>query len=382
MSQDSGGSQDEPKRLLFLFSETGAGHRSAAEAVAVAIDRLSPGQYSVEMFDPLRRERGRLVGRLTALYGPVTRRAPQLWGAAYHATNFSPMVSLVQHTLGRGLRPRMRRALRNGPALVASFHPLLNHVALDCIGPSVPLVTVITDWIEFHEAWTDSRASRIVCPSEQALELCLRRGVLRERLVLTGLPIHPRFNDALDRYPDRRTVRAALGLRPYARTVLVAGGGDGTEPLNAYARALAGLPLDLQVLVVCGRNASMARQIRRENHVGVSVFGFVDNMAELMLASDLLVTRAGPGMIGEGLACGCPLFLTGYLPGQEAANVREVKRRGLGQYVPTPEELANAVASWFARPAEERRQDQERARTAGDPMAAFNTASSMLSLLA
>jgi len=335
----------------------------------------------VELVDPLSRQRALLGGRVTALYGPLTRYLPQAWGALYHATNFQPVVQAVQGTMGRGLRPALRRALQPQPALVASFHPMLNHVAADVVTPGTPLVTVITDWIDFHRAWTDRRVSRVICPSEAARRLCLRRGVPHEQLSCgNGLPIHPRFPEAIRRYPSRALARRVLGLRPHARTVLLVGGGDGTEPLRTYARALAQSPLDLQVLAVCGRNEPLARRIRADNHGGVHVYGFVDNMPELMLASELLITRAGPGMIAEGLACGCPLLLTGRLPGQEEANVEEVLRRRLGWFTPHPSQLVEAVTRWYAKPAPDREGDQARARAAGNPDRAFEIAEQLARL--
>ena len=325
----------------------------------------------MDLVDPFAIDGHPLAGRVTALYGPLTRRVPAVWGALYHVTNWRPMVGAVQETIGRGLRPRIRQLLQPEPALVVSFHPMLNHVASDVLPAGLSLVTVITDWISFHEAWTDRRASLVVCPSQAAYALCRQRGIAAERLAVTGLPIHPRFADALRRFPTRAATRMHLKLRPHAPTILLVGGGDGTEPLRRYARALARLPIDLQVLAVCGRNERLADRIRQDNHVGVRVFGFVDNMPELMLASDLLVTRAGPGMIAEGLACGCPLMLTGYLPGQESANVREVVAHRLGRYVARTAELTEAVTEWFGRPAADQEADRERARRAGEPQAAF-----------
>ncbi len=367
------------KRLLFLFSDTGAGHRAAAEAVAAALSRRYPNEFQVDCFDPMRDHRI-LAGRLTALYGPLTRGMPFLWSAAYHATNLQPTVRLFQHAIGRGLRRKLRQALESRPALVASFHPLLNHVAVDVIPYGVPRVTVITDWIDFHQAWTDLTADCIICPSDAAVALCLRRGVPADRLVKAGLPIHPRFQDAIRRFTDKNSMRLKLRLRPHAPTVLLAGGGDGTEPLRKYAAALARSPLDVQVLAICGRNQALAERIREDNHAGVHVYGFVDNMPELLLASDLLVTRAGPGMIAEGLACGCPLLLTGYLPGQETGNVKEVVGRGLGRFVPRPDDLVEAVTAWFAKPESERLDDTSRARAAADPAAAFQIAAILVRL--
>ena len=370
-----------PKRFVFLFSDTGAGHRAAAEAVAEAIRRRYPNQFTVDLKDPMA-DRRVIAGRLTALYGPVTRRLPFLWGAAYRVTNMRPTVRLFQHAIGGGVRRRVAHALEPRPALVASFHPLLNHVAAETVPYGVPRVTVITDWIDFHQAWTDLQADCIICPSEAAYQLCRRRGVPADRLVTAGLPIHPRFQDAIRGFTDKRSMRLKLRLRPHAPTVLLAGGGDGTEPLRKYAAALARSPLDIQVLAVCGRNKALAERIREDNHAGVRVFGFVDNMPELLLASDLLVTRAGPGMIAEGLACGCPLLLTGYLPGQEGGNVKEVVSRDLGRFVPRPDDLVEAVTAWFAKPESARLEDATRARAAADPAAAFQIADVMVKLSA
>ena len=362
-----------PKRLLFLFSDTGAGHRAAADAVAAALALRYPNRFRVDCFDPMADQRV-VAGRLTALYGPITRNVPMLWALAYNLTNLQPTVRLFQHAIGRGLRRKLRQALEPRPALVASFHPLLNHVAVDVMPAAVPRVTVITDWIDFHQAWTDLKADCIICPSQAAYDLCRRRGVPADRLVRAGLPIHPRFSEAIHRFTDKTSTRLRLRLRPHAPTVLLTGGGDGTEPLRKYAAALARSPLDVQVLAVCGRNTALAQRIREDNHAGVHVFGFVDNMPELLLAADLLGTRAGPGMIAEGLACGCPLLLTGHLPGQEAGNVAEVTRRNLGRYVPRPRDLVDAVTAWFAKPESERMSDARRARAAADPDAAFQIA--------
>ena len=370
-----------PKRFVFLFSDTGAGHRAAAEAVAEAIHRRYPNQFTVDCKDPMA-DRHAIAGRLTALYGPVTRRVPFLWGAAYRVTNMRPTARVFQHVIGQGVRRRVARALEPRPALVASFHPLLNHVAAETVPYGVPRVTVITDWVDFHQAWTDLQADCIICPSDAAYKLCLRRGVPADRLVTAGLPIHPRFQDAIRGFTDKRSMRLKLRLRPHAPTVLLAGGGDGTEPLRKYAAALARSPLDIQVLAVCGRNAALAERIREDNHAGVRVFGFVDNMPELLLASDLLVTRAGPGMIAEGLACGCPLLLTGFLPGQEEGNVKEVVGRDLGRFVPQPDDLVEAVSAWFAKAEVERLDDANRARSAADPAAAFQIADVMVKLSA
>src|SRR5947208_16873726 len=92
-----------PKRLLFLFSDTGAGHRAAADAVAAALALRYPNRFRVDCFDPMADQRV-VAGRLTALYGPLTRNVPMLWARPYSLTDVQPSVRLFQHARGR--RPR------------------------------------------------------------------------------------------------------------------------------------------------------------------------------------------------------------------------------------------------------------------------------------
>ena len=88
------------------------------------------------------------------------------------------------------------------------------------------------------------------------------------------------------------------------------------------------------------------------------VYGFVDNMPELMQASDAAVTKAGPGTISEALISGLPLFITGFVPGQEEGNMRFVIEKGVGFYTPTVRKLVKAVRHSFLedRPAFDRMQ--------------------------
>lgn len=53
----------------------------------------------------------------------------------------------------------------------------------------------------------------------------------------------------------------------------------------------------------------------------ITIKGFVDNMPEWMTASDMIISKAGPGTIAESLICGLPVLLNGFVPCQEEGNV-------------------------------------------------------------
>jgi 1,2-diacylglycerol 3-beta-galactosyltransferase len=135
--------------------------------------------------------------------------------------------------------------------------------------------------------------------------------------------------------------------------------------------------------VVCGRNEQLrARLSRLRFDTPTVVLGFVDTMPELLRASDLVVTKAGPGAIAEALATDVPLVLTGYLPGQETPNVDFVIESGIGTYAPRPDELLDAVQRLLAGDGTELREMAERAAEIAHPYASLDIARECLALAA
>jgi len=206
----------------------------------------------------------------------------------------------------------------------------------------------------------------------------------------------------------QRSVREALGVDTSRNMVLVMGGGEGVGSLSdivdgLYAKFVrAGV--DATIYVVCGRNEKLRTELAtkcwdtvlKQSHlpkkrfhplgflrphrskriqraldkahakekaeeaaagqgtcqaasgkVDVVGLGFVTNMAEYMVASDVLVTKAGPGTIAEAAAVGLPVMLTSFLPGQEAGNVNVVLDGGFGDYCEDPDGIADEVACWL-----------------------------------
>ena len=85
-------------------------------------------------------------------------------------------------------------------------------------------------------------------------------------------------------------------------------------------------------MVICGRNAKLTESLRMRKwplklHVKVRCFsptahlhelnlllstqGFVNNMADYMVACDCIISKAGPGTIAEAMICGIPIVLNG-----------------------------------------------------------------------
>jgi 1,2-diacylglycerol 3-beta-galactosyltransferase len=347
------------RRLLFLIADTGGGHRAAATAVERQMAETAPGDFEITILDPFNAAKQKVIGGTAGLYGPITRHARWLWGGLYHATNSRPAVTMLERTVLRSVQTAVTEAIRRlDPDCVVSFHPLLNHISVRAVREQrrrVPVITVITDLVDIHAAWACPDVDAVVVPSPGGFERCRRAGIPASRCHDIGLAVDRRFTDLPSDAAGIAELRRRLGLRPESFVVLVCGGADGSGGIVRNARAIAAGSIDLDLVVICGRN-QRARTALAGLRTGagreVRVLGYVDDMPQWMRASDVVVSKAGPGTIAEALCCGLPLLLVWYLPGQERGNVEWVVDIGAGRFVPHVDQLLDAVAE-LAEPGSE-----------------------------
>ncbi|HZY99264.1 MAG TPA: glycosyltransferase [Candidatus Baltobacteraceae bacterium] len=344
------------KRALFLISDTGGGHRSAANAITAALDEIdSPNAFEHRIEDVA----AHCAFPLTQLglgYSMALRYAPPVYGALYYATNGRRRYK----ALIRFCEPLYRERLRDlfisyQPDVIISVHPLLNHAALraraDAHMQHVPVITVITDLGKVHESWLVAEADAVVVPAREVYSRALSRGVSPARLRLLGHPIHPKFDDVTG---SKQELRAALGLPQDGLVVMLMAGGEGGGKLLSTTLALARARLPIHMVVVCGRNEHLQQKLTemgRSLPTPMTVLGFTDKVPEYFRTVDLLVTKAGPGALAEANAAQLPVVVYDYIPGQERGNVDFVRNNGLGLVaLHGAGEVVNAVRTLIRTP--------------------------------
>ena len=340
-----------PVRLLFLIGDTGGGHRSAARAVAQALDRAYPGRFEPFIWDPLCGPGApRWVRWLAGLYGPVIRLAPWLWGLTWRIASSPRALGWLRRTLMPSVYDGVARAVAGWrPAVIVNFHPLTAEPATrarDRGGAPVPVITVVTDLVTAHLSWRDAAVDRLIVPSAAIADRCARDGMPEGRYVQTGLPVAAAFCGPPASAAERHILQRSLGLSGRFLVVMT-GGGEGSGGLYRRAAAILSRVDDVDVVVICGRNQRLRRRLTRlaERADGrLTVRGFVDNMPDWFRCADIVVGKAGPGTIAEAACCAAPLVLTSYLPGQEEGNAEFVVQAGAGSYAATPRGLAAEVA--------------------------------------
>jgi UDP-N-acetylglucosamine:LPS N-acetylglucosamine transferase len=229
--------------------------------------------------------------------------------------------------------------------LVVSVHPLVNRLignARRTYKLSFRFVTVVTDLVTLHAAWADPDAELCIVPTREAYDLLRTRGFPAEKLVQTGFPIHPKFAAYIG---TRHEARVRLGIDCDSFTLLVTSGGVGSGQLRELVLELDRAYPEQQLMVVTGKNAALRQeQLALGLRPNIHIYGFVNNMEELMAASDIIITKAGPGTLMEALAMRRPVIVTEAVGMQERGNIDFVLNHELGFFCPTRDRIVPAIA--------------------------------------
>lgn len=363
-------SQTPPERahILFLFSDTGGGHRSATEAIIEALNLEYDGHFTTEMVDIFKEYAPQPLNRAPEFYARLSR-VPQAWGVGYRLSDGSRRARLLAATSWPYLRRQMRKLVERHPSdLIVSLHPLANAPALRALGKKhPPFITVVTDLVTVHAFWYHPHVDLCVVPTSAAYRRAIKFGMKAEQMRVIGLPVADRFCRPAG---DRSTIRARLEWDTDRPMILLVGGGEGMGPLEKTARAIAKAGLPAGLAVITGRNKDLKARLESYSWPEHTyIYGFVRQMPDFMQAADILVTKAGPGTISEAFNAGLPLILYSRLPGQEEGNVSYVTSQGAGVWAPRTDEIVAALADWLSHPGKHR-QAAAAARRLARPQAA------------
>jgi processive 1,2-diacylglycerol beta-glucosyltransferase len=267
-----------------------------------------------------------------------------LWASIYYATerNLNPAI-----VIGPFLRSGFARAVgQQSPDLVISVLPAINGVLSDeAHKRGARMEVVLTDWHSIHPYWVAHGVDHYTVPTDSARDECIRFGAPAEAIDVIGIPVRREFTSN-PRVRTRAETLHELGLEPRRFSVLVMVGAEGSPRAVESIAQLAKAALDVQLVVVCGRNDELRRRLETlPTRMAIRALGFIDNVAALMRATDLLVTKAGGVTLAEALCCEIPVVVYDVLPGQEAGNLAYLLRRGAVTYAPRPAALVSLVGN-------------------------------------
>src|SRR5713226_1195947 len=309
-------------RILVLSASVGAGHLRAAEAVELALRQLVP-EATVKNLDVLSLTNAAFRRVYGKAYLELVNKVPHVLGYFYDlldqpsrsGRNRSDRLRLAVEKLN--LRSFIRFLQEEPWDLIINTHFLPAEIIASLRKQeqlSVPQVTVTTDF-ETHRLWMNQPCDHYFTATEEGALYLESWGVPRNHISVTGIPVHPAFSEP----KERAACLARHGLTGNRPVILQLSGGFGVGPIEKLYRALLAVEEPLEIMAVTGRNEAVKAQLEAVEVPArhqVKLFGFTNQIDELMTAADLVVSKPGGLTTSENLACGAAMVIVNTNTGQ------------------------------------------------------------------
>ena len=329
--------QNTPK-ILIISSDTGGGHRSAAQALVEGANRFWVGDSKVVRVVKAVEESHHVTKKLVNVYNWTLKNKQHWMKYLYWAMNrFRPETR--EFFMKRCIGFCTELFEKWCPHIVVSVHPMTQHIFAQILknlklADQIPLVTVVTDpCYGFWKGWACNDVSLYLVANEDAQRQLIDYGIAPEKIKISGIPVHPKFHEVNEK--DAQKARESFGLDADKFTVFVNAGWIGGGNIPQIFRELVRGELDVQAIFLAGKNEELRREaeaLAKTAKFPVKVIGYSDEIEKLMQSANVMISKLGGLTTFEALACRLPIIADATTPPmpQEAGTVNLIAKRGAG----------------------------------------------------
>lgn len=345
-------------KVLILSTGTGEGHNSAGKAV---LEQFRKRGVPCEMEDVLSFASEKAANYGKRIYVWSTVKATRVFKGAYRA--------------GRAITSARRKSpVYYANALYAEklYHYIVDNGYDTVVMPHLFPAEALTYMLRKHECRPDihtyfvgtdytcipfteeTEADYYFIAHEDLVEEYVKKGISREKLIPTGIPVSDRFRSLL----SRKEARETLGMAAEGHCILIMTGSMGYGKIESLVQALV-LCMDEtdHVYIMGGSNEKLKARLREvyQGDERVQVLDYTNKTADYLAASDLLFTKPGGLTSTEAAVAGIPLAHTRPIPGCEDCNQAFYNGHGISISADSEKKLVEMAVELLACPEECRR---------------------------
>ncbi|OJF75958.1 MAG: hypothetical protein BKP49_09045 [Treponema sp. CETP13] len=339
---------EEPQKILFLYLNTGNGHKAIADIVKKAIEK---SQNFCENHNKIYLEHGfDPKHKFTTLFYETGYRftIAMLPGAysLFYDVNCNPVCLNItkQLTIFGNVQHLRQLIKRYHITKIVSFHFSTSAIAERVIRkyyPQISLINTVTDPYTAHPCWFLTKKAGYIFFSKQLANQYVKKYAIKN-YTIQPFPVNPLFHSSLTEPSFHSSNKKNNKFR-----VLIVGGGEGLRGATRITELFARKNGNIKLTVVCGRNTELKHLLNLLKvaypNFDLTILGFVHNMHELMANSDCIISKCGASIVHEVLASGKPYIISQYIHGQELGNMRFVKKNGCGWFLKNPQKIYQKV---------------------------------------
>ncbi len=331
---------NKPKRIILMYISEVSGHHSATLAIEKAMKILQPNvvTLNINAFNYTNPISEKIINRL---YMAVIKRTPKIWDYLYDNPTVVKKIENIKKSIHKFNSPKLKN-------LFDKFRPdaVICTQAFPCgmvadfkktYNSDIPLVAVLTDYIP-HSYWVYETVNYYITPSQEVTQRLIKKGVPADKIKSLGIPFDPKFSENI----PKSEVMRKFNLKQDIPTLLIMGGGQGLGPIKTIIKSLEKVQKNFQELIVTGTNKKLYKSLKRKTKKykkNILVFGYVDNINELMGISNIIITKPGGVTTSEALAKKIPMIIVKPIPGQEENNTVYLTEKGAAVKIDNPKDI-------------------------------------------
>ncbi|WMJ75997.1 MULTISPECIES: MGDG synthase family glycosyltransferase [unclassified Sedimentibacter] len=321
--------------ILILTASFGMGHKSVSNALKEQIETENKNAEVViadiwEILNP------KVKDFSSKIYCELTENYPLVYNTFYeikmnYKNNIIDNVfcSLYQKKFYEYLKlKKPRTVISTFPLCSCMISKIKEEYELD-----INLITVITDVVDSWE-WIYKGTNIYLVPTEEIKNRIIHKGVSGSTILVTGIPVKKGFISE----------NINLSIKDKHSILIVLSGID-----NVPESVLSKLDqLDnFDIMLVTGRNERLFEKLSKSTFSNIKVYGYVDNMNQMMDESLFIVTKPGGVTIFEAINKELPLIVLNSNIGQEKGNIEFIKKNKIGVVINDFENLPS-ILSYYA----------------------------------
>jgi processive 1,2-diacylglycerol beta-glucosyltransferase len=317
------------KRVLILSTSSGSGHKAAAAALE-KVFRQSPSVAEVVNKDALDFTNEAFRNLYSDFFLNLVQNNPHFLGWWYDESDEPWRTDDVRLLLDRlNLQPMVKFVREFKPDITVCTHYMPAGIIAHLLEKRQlrTMLSIVTTDYDFHSMWLSRLFHRYFVALNETKAHLVTLGLPENRITVSGIPVDPAFAEPL----DSDLILSNYDLKPDKPTILLSAGTAGGTPIMVVIERLMQLRHDAQIIVVCGKNAELKRDVELFVAPQASTFrvlGYTTDMASLMKASTLFIGKPGGLTASEAMAVGLPMAIISPIPGQEERNSDHLLEKG------------------------------------------------------
>lgn len=338
-----------PRKILILTAGFGEGHNTAARNIQKGLQHLGGETIHTEMIDLFAICYGAFNEFSRKLYIGAINKTPKLWQRVYQLLDHTRLFEWTLPTMCKMQKDLKNLMETHQPDIVCTTYPvyafLFNRIYPDPQKRPFHLINIVTDSISVNSLWFRTPSDQWLVPNHQTAEMMIQAGTPASQVHTLGFPVQLAFHLSKEAQspPDPTTEK------PKILFIINSGKIKAAATLREVLKTS-----QVNLTVSVGRDQSLRELIEdvtKDYPNRVELLGWTDQMPQMMMSHNLVITKAGGATVQECLAACCPLIINQVVPGQEEGNWELVKRIKGGALATNPMDVASVIQKAFSNDA-------------------------------